>query len=103
MLKPEKKEVVIGTAEVLQLFKIAKVGTIAGCRVTRGEIRRNAMVRVIRDGETIFTGELASLKHERENVREIKEGFECGLRVKNFNDFAVGDRVECFVIEEAAR
>lgn len=103
MLEPEKKEVVLGSAEVLQLFKITKVGTIAGCRVTRGEIRRNASLRVKRNDEVLFTGELASLKHEKENVREVKEGFECGLRVKGFNDFEVGDLVESFIVEEVER
>ncbi|HUV15328.1 MAG TPA: translation initiation factor IF-2 [Pelolinea sp.] len=103
MLEPEKKEMVVGTAEVLQLFKITKVGTIAGCRVTDGEIRRNATIRVKREEEVLFTGELASLKHEKENVRDVKSGFECGLRVKGFNDFEEGDKVECFVIEEVAR
>jgi translation initiation factor IF-2 len=103
MLEPEKKEVVLGSAEVLQLFKITKVGTIAGCRVTKGEIRRNASLRVKRNDEVLFTGELASLKHEKENVREVKEGFECGLRVKGFNDFESGDLVESFVIEEVER
>ncbi len=103
MLQPEKKEVVIGTADVLQLFRITKVGTIAGCRVTSGVIRRNAPVRVKRGDEVLFTGELASLKHEKDNEREVKEGFECGLRVKGFNDFEEGDKVESFVIEEVAR
>lgn len=103
MLEPEKKETVIGNAEVLQLFKITRVGTIAGCRVLSGEIRRNAPVRVKRGDEVIFSGELASLKHEKENVREVKSGFECGLRVKGFNDFEEGDRVESFIIEEVAR
>jgi translation initiation factor IF-2 len=103
MLEPEKKEVVVGSAEVLQIFKITKVGTIAGCRVTKGEIRRNASLRVKRNDEVIFSGELASLKHEKENVREVKEGFECGLRVKGFNEFEPGDLVESFVVEEVER
>lgn len=103
MLEPEKKEVIVGSAEVLQIFKITKVGTIAGCRVTKGEIRRNASLRVKRYDEVLFTGELASLKHEKENVREVKEGFECGLRVKGFNDFESGDLVESFIVEEVER
>ncbi len=103
MLEPEKKEVIVGSAEVLQIFKITKVGTIAGCRVTKGEIRRNASLRVKRNDEVIFSGELASLKHEKENVREVKEGFECGLRVKGFNEFEPGDLVESFVVEEVER
>jgi len=103
MLEPEKKETEVGKAEVLQTFKISKVGTIAGCRVVSGEIRRNAKVRVIRGGEKLFDGELASLKHEKENVREVREGFECGLRVKGFNDFENGDSVICYIIEEVQR
>jgi translation initiation factor IF-2 len=103
MLEPEKKEIVVGKADVLQTFKISKVGTIAGCRVTEGEIRRNANVRVMRGETLLFTGELASLKHEKDNEKDVKTGFECGLRVKGFNDFEVGDKVVCFTIEEVAR
>jgi len=100
MLAPEKKESVIGKAEVLQTFKISKVGTIAGCRVVSGEIRRNAFVRVLRGEAELFKGELSSLKHEKENVKEVREGFECGLRVRGFNDFEVGDMVIGFVVED---
>jgi len=103
MLEPEKRETIIGQAEVLQLFKITKVGTIAGCRVVSGEIRRNANIRVVRDGEVLHDGELASLKHEKDNVKEVREGFECGLRVKGFNDFEEGDTVVAYTIEEVAR
>lgn len=103
MLEPEKKETVIGKADVLQTFKISKVGTIAGCRVTSGEIRRNAFVRVMRNEEELFKGELASLKHEKDNVKEVREGFECGLRVRGFNDFEVGDTVIAFIVEEVQR
>jgi translation initiation factor IF-2 len=103
MLAPEKKETVIGKADVLQTFKISKVGTIAGCRVTSGEIRRNASVRVTRNGTELFTGELASLKHEKDNEKEVREGFECGLRVRGFNDFEIGDTVIAFIVEEVQR
>ena len=103
MLAPEIKETVIGQAQVLQTFKIAKLGTIAGCKVMNGEIRRNAMARVTRNDVKLFEGELASLKHEKENVKEVRTGFECGLRVKGFNDFEVGDTVESYVVEEVAR
>ncbi len=103
MLAPEKKETVIGKADVLQTFKITKVGTIAGCRVTSGEIRRNANVRVVRNGEKLFEGELASLKHEKDNEKEVREGFECGLRVRGFNDFEIGDTVISFIVEEVQR
>ena len=103
MLTPEKKEITLGKAEVLQLFKITKVGTIAGCKVTSGEIRRNASVKVMRGTEKLHEGELASLKHEKENVKEVREGFECGLRVKGFNDFEIGDFVVAFIYEEVQR
>jgi translation initiation factor IF-2 len=103
MLEPEMKETIIGQAEILKLFKITKVGTIAGCRVTQGEIRRNANVRIERDGEKIHEGTLASLKHEKDNVKEVREGFECGLRVKGFNDFEAGDHIISYVIEEVER
>lgn len=103
MLEPEIKEVIVGKADVLQTFKITKVGTIAGCKVTDGEIRRNANLRVIRGDTVLFTGELASLKHEKENEKEVKTGFECGLRVKGFNDFEAGDKVVSFTVEEVAR
>ncbi|MCJ7519311.1 MAG: translation initiation factor IF-2 [Anaerolineaceae bacterium] len=103
MLEPEKKEVVVGKADVLQTFKISKVGTIAGCHVTEGEIRRNANIRVMRGDTILFNGELVSLKHEKENEKEVKTGFECGLRVKGFNDFEVGDKVVSFTVEEVAR
>jgi len=103
MLEPIKQETEVGRAQVLQTFKISKVGTIAGCRVTAGEIRRNARVKVWRDEEMLFDGELASLKHEKDNVKEVKEGFECGIRIKGFNDVEVGDWISCYVIEEVAR
>lgn len=103
MLEPEKKETVIGRAEILQLFKISKVGTIAGCQVTFGEIRRNANVRVIRSDEVLHDGTLTSLKHEKDNVKEVRQGFECGLRIKGFNNFEVGDQVVSYIVEEVER
>jgi translation initiation factor IF-2 len=103
MLAPEIKETVVGQAQVLQTFRITKLGTIAGCKVMNGEIRRNAMARVTRNDVKLFEGELASLKHEKENVKDVRTGFECGLRVKGFNDFEVGDTVESYVVEEVAR
>jgi translation initiation factor IF-2 len=103
MLAPEIKETVVGQAQVLQTFKITKLGTIAGCKVMNGEIRRNAKVRVLRNDENLFEGELASLKHEKDNVKEVRTGFECGLRVKGFNDFEIGDTIESFIVEEVER
>jgi len=103
MLAPEEKETVLGQAEVLQTFRISKLGTIAGCRVMNGELRRNAKARVIRDEKNLFEGDLASLKHEKDNVKEVRSGFECGLRIKGFNDFKIGDTIESFIIEEVGR
>lgn len=99
MLEPEEKETVIGHAEVLAIFRISKVGRVAGCRVLDGEVRRNANIRVIRNGESIFDGQMASLKHLQDDVREVRAGFECGIGVKGFGDFEVGDTLESFVIE----
>src|SRR5205809_2177129 len=103
LLAPEKKEVVLGEAEVRQLFKIAKIGTIAGSFVRSGVIPRTARVRVVRDGVEVYDGTLASLKRFKEDVREVREGFECGIGVENFNDLKVGDLIEAYRIEEVAR
>ena len=103
LLTPEKKEVVLGEAEVRQLFKIAKVGTIAGSFVRSGVIPRTARVRVIRDGVEVYDGTLASLKRFKDDVREVREGFECGIGVENFNDLKVGDLIEAYRVEEVAR
>ncbi len=100
MLTPEKKEKMIGRAEVLAIFHFSKLGTIAGCKVTEGELRRNGHMRVFRAGTMMHEGDLASLKREQANVREVRMGFECGLRIKNFNDFQVGDQLECTILEE---
>lgn len=103
MLAPEKRENVIGLVEVRQVFRISKVGTVAGCMVLSGVVRRGAMVRVLRDNVVIHTGELDSLKRFKDDVREVKEGFECGLSLKNFNDIKEGDQLEVFEIQEVAR
>ncbi|MFQ5942144.1 MAG: translation initiation factor IF-2 [Anaerolineales bacterium] len=102
MLEPEKRVVDLGQAEVLEIFRIPKVGKIAGCRVLEGEIRRNARMRVIRDEENLHEGPIASLKHEKENVREIREGFECGIALKGFEAFKKGDRLVAFIEETVA-
>jgi translation initiation factor IF-2 len=99
LLEPEYKPVVIGRAEVRALFKIPKVGNIAGCSVRDGELRRNAKMRVLRNGKVEFEGEVASLKHEKEDVRDVQKGHECGVSLKDFDDFKPGDILECFVIE----
>jgi translation initiation factor IF-2 len=103
MLSPDIKEEILGTAEVLESFKITKVGTIAGCIVRDGKIHRNNRVRVIRDGIVIYTGTLGSLKRFKEDVREVKNGYECGLNIDNFNDIKVGDNVEAFHEIEVAK
>jgi translation initiation factor IF-2 len=103
MLAPEQKEEVIGNAEIRQVFRISKIGAIAGCMVTAGVVRRSARVRVLRDHVVVFTGELESLKRFKDDVREVKEGFECGLNIKNYNDIAEGDQLEFFEIKEVAR
>jgi translation initiation factor IF-2 len=100
LLEPEMVEKVIGRADVLALFTVSKGGVAAGCRVTDGEIRRNGTVGVLRNGTVLHTGEIASLKREKEVVREVREGMECGITVKNFEDFQIGDTIECFVMEK---
>ena len=99
MLEPEEREVVTGQAEVRAVFRIRKIGNIAGCRVLKGEIRRNGSIRVIRAGKEIHKDEIISLKHEIEDVKEVREGFECGIGVKGFTEFKAGDVLECFVKE----
>jgi translation initiation factor IF-2 len=103
LLKPEERETVLGEAEVLQLFKVSKVGTIAGCTVRSGIIQRTAKARIIRDGSPIYTGALSSLKRFKDDVREVREGLECGIGIENFNDLKVGDRIESFRMEEIKR
>ena len=103
LLKPEERETVLGDAEVLQLFKVSKVGTIAGCMVRSGSIQRTAKARVTRDGAVVYTGALASLKRFKDDVREVREGQECGIGIENFNDVKVGDRIESFRMEEIKR
>jgi translation initiation factor IF-2 len=103
MLTPDKKEEVIGMAEIRQVFRISKIGSIAGCMVTNGVIRRNARLRLLRDNVVVFTGELESLKRFKDDVREVKESFECGLNLKGYNDIQEGDQLEFFEIKEIAR
>ncbi len=100
MLEPEERQVVIGKAEVLAVFRASRLGRVAGCKVTEGELRRNAKLRVIRRGETIFEGDFASLKRHQEDVREVRQGFECGVGARGFNEFEVGDTLECYITEK---
>ncbi|HWP38043.1 MAG TPA: translation initiation factor IF-2 [Gemmatimonadales bacterium] len=103
MLAPERREVVIGEAEVRQTFRISGVGTIAGCHVRSGTVRRAAKIRVVRDGVVVYDGQIGSLRRFKEDVREVKEGLECGIGVENYNDVKVGDVLEVYRIEEVAR
>lgn len=103
MLSPEIKEEIVGTAEVLEAFKITKVGTVAGCIVREGKIIRNAKCRLIRDGIVVYTGDLGSLKRFKDDAKEVANGFECGLNINNFNDIKVGDIVESFQEVEVKR
>ncbi len=100
MLEPIKKEEITGTAEVMHTFKISKVGTIAGCLVRDGKISKTAQCRLIRDGIVVYTGELASLKRGKDDVKEVSAGMECGIGIEKFNDLKVGDNIEAFVITE---
>ncbi|MDX1431436.1 MAG: translation initiation factor IF-2 [Gammaproteobacteria bacterium] len=103
MLAPERKEQVLGLVEVRQVFKITKVGTVAGCYVLEGLVRRNAQVRVLRDNVVIHTGEIETLKRFKEDVREVKAGFECGISITNYSDIKEGDQLEVFEVTEVAR
>jgi translation initiation factor IF-2 len=103
MLAPEKKENVLGLVEVRKVFRISKVGTVAGCYVQEGLVRRGALVRVLRDHVVIHSGEVETLKRFKEDVREVKAGFECGLSLKGFQDLKEGDQLEVYEILEVAR
>lgn len=100
MLEPVEQKTVVGHAEVRAIFRISKIGNIAGCRVIDGEVRRNARVRILRAGELLYEGDITSLKHMQEDVREVRQGFECGIGIKGFNDIIVGDIIECYIIEK---
>jgi translation initiation factor IF-2 len=103
MLTPERRETVEGTAEVRETFRVSKVGTIAGCYISEGRVDRKAHGRLIRDGILVYDGEISSLKRFKDDVKEVRGGFECGIGIKNFNDIKVGDVIECYSVEEVAR
>ncbi len=103
MLTPDKKEEIIGTAEIRQVLRVSKIGAIAGCMVTSGLVRRTAKLRLLRNNVVIFTGELDSLKRFKDDAKEVKENFECGLTIKNYNEIVEGDVLEFFEIKEVAR
>jgi translation initiation factor IF-2 len=103
MLAPEQKEEVIGTAEIRTVFIASKIGTVAGCMVTAGQVTRSARFRLLRDNIVVYTGEIESLKRMKDDVREVKEGFECGIKLKNVTDIKEGDQLEVFEVKEVAR
>ena len=102
MLSPEIKEKIIGYAEIRSVFNITGVGKVAGCMVTEGFVKRGAKVRLLRDNVVIHDGSLSQLKRFKEDVREVKEGYECGMSFENYNDIQVKDYIECYEIEEIA-
>ena len=103
MLAPEKREEVIGSAEIRTVFVASKIGTVAGCMVTSGMVTRNAHFRLLRENVVVYTGEIDTLKRLKDDVREVKEGFECGIKLKNYNDIKEGDQLEFFEVKEVAR
>jgi len=100
MLDPEFEEHVLGTAEIRKIFKFSKVGNIAGSYVTDGVIKNNANVRLIRDGIVVYNGKINSIQREKDSVKEVKKGYECGITLDNFSDIKVGDILECFEMVE---
>ena len=103
MLAPEIRETFLGYADIREVFNVSKVGKVAGCMVTEGQVKRGAAVRLIRDDVVIHEGELSQLKRFKDDAKEVKEGAECGVAFANYQDLQVGDRVECFEVEEVAR
>jgi translation initiation factor IF-2 len=103
MLKPELKEVVLGTAEVRQVFRLSKGVVVAGCMVSTGKITRSEKIRLVRGDETLWTGRVAALKRFKDDVKEVEKGFECGITLDGYSELQEGDRLESFKIEELAR
>ena len=103
LLAPEFRENVLGHAEVRNVFKITNVGIVAGCYVTDGLLQRNAQVRLLRDNVVVYEGKLSSLQRFKDAVKEVKDGYECGVCLENYTDIKEGDIIECFVMEEIAR
>jgi translation initiation factor IF-2 len=103
MLAPEKREQSLGLVEIRQVFLVSKVGAIAGCYVLEGLVKRGSSVRLLRNNVVVWTGELDSLKRFKDDAKEVKSGFECGLSLKGYNDIQVGDQLEIFEVQEVAR
>ncbi|MEE8500302.1 MAG: EF-Tu/IF-2/RF-3 family GTPase, partial [Kiloniellales bacterium] len=103
LLEPRREERLLGYAEIREVFNITKVGKVAGCMITEGQVRRGAKVRLLRDDVVIHDGALKTLRRFKDEVREVKEGYECGMAFENYGDIQAGDRIECYEIEEVAR
>jgi translation initiation factor IF-2 len=103
LLAPVTQEVIVGNADVREVFKISKVGTVAGCMITDGYIKRNNPIRLIRDGIVLYSGKLNTLKRFKDDVGEVKSGFDCGMGIENFNNIEVGDVIESFETREVKR
>jgi translation initiation factor IF-2 len=103
MLTPERREEILGSAEIRTVFVASKIGTVAGCMVTSGLVTRTAQFRLLRENVVIYTGEIETLKRLKDDVRDVKEGFECGIKLKNYNDIKEGDQLEFFDVKEIAR
>jgi translation initiation factor IF-2 len=103
LLRPEEREVITGEAEVRELFRVPRIGVVAGCFVRSGTITRQGRVRVVRDGVEVYAGNITSLRRFKDDVREVREGFECGIGIENFNDIKLGDIIENYRTEEIAR
>ena len=103
MLEPKVEEVILGNIEVRDVFKITKVGTVAGCYVTDGHVKRSSSIRLIRNGIVVHTGAIDALKRFKDDVSEVKSGYECGLSLKKFNDIEVGDTIEAYETKEVKR
>ena len=103
MLAPSREEKFLGYAEIREIFNITKVGKVAGCMVTEGQVKRGANVRLLRDDVVIHDGTLKTLRRFKDEVREVKDGYECGMAFENYQDIQSGDRIECYEVEEVAR
>jgi translation initiation factor IF-2 len=103
LLSPDLRETFIGNAEILEVFNITKVGKVAGCRVTEGQVQRGAKVRLIRDNVVVHEGTLSTLKRFKDEVKEVQVGQECGMAFENYQDMRAGDVIECFTVEEVQR
>jgi translation initiation factor IF-2 len=103
MLAPTLKEKFLGNAEIREVFEVSKAGKVAGCMVTEGEVKRGAKVRLLRDNVVIHTGTLKTLRRFKDEVREVQQGYECGMAFENYQDIRKGDIIECFEVEEVAR